>query len=411
MDALSPAQQRLPGQLGLALLVGMVNGVHRVAMPLYASALGAAAWQVGLVGGFGYSGLLLLAMPMGAWIDRHGGRPLFTVGAAVAAVLFVLLPVWPSAWAALAGALLLGLALPFRVVPIHTEFLALLPRLSPAMAGWNRAAQTLGMFLLGPALAAALIAAQGFGLVFRLAAAGMLVALWLGRRVLGADGHTPGPLAHAPLGERLRAQAALLRGHADLRHNLLVEFLTQLAVAYFVVFGLVLATRVHGMPVQAAAGLVTLQGAVFVAVSLAGGVLLARCGHEARYLLAFAMLLAHCLTYGLAWGPRGLWLGAVWMGLGAGVQALASVTRFAELMARHGRGRVGGLSSLGAPAGGLVGAVGGGLLSQRLGPAAGFQLLAAVYAVLCVWQGWRWRRARMAVPTPRGDPLGPAGGQ
>ena len=66
--------------------------------------------------------------------------------------------------------------LPLRTIPVHTEFLALLPRLSASRAGWNRAAHTLGMFFLGPAIAAAVMAALGFAPVFQLAACALLLA-------------------------------------------------------------------------------------------------------------------------------------------------------------------------------------------------------------------------------------------
>ena len=386
------AQQQLVGLLALGLLVGTINGLSRVALPLYVASLGAAAWQVGLVGGLGYGGLLLLSLPMGAWIDRHGSRTLFQLGVALAAALYLLLP-WAQAPAlAMACIAVLGLVLPFRTVPVYAEFLALLPRLNAAQAGWNRAAQTLGMFFLGPAISGALLAARGFGAVFGLAALGMLAAWWVGRRTLAGLPHTsalPGGPPPATLGQRVAAQWALVRSHAGLRRTMAVDGLTQMAVAYFVVFALVLAVRQFGMSIQAAAGLVTLQGACFVLTLFAGGGWLMRRSEGLRYQLAFALLLGQSLLFGLGTAAWALWLGAALMGVGAGIQSLASVTRFAALMARHGRGRIGGLTSLGGPAGGVLGAVGGGLVSQHLGTAAGFRLLALAFALLALWQGWQ----------------------
>src|SRR5258706_15612071 len=54
----------LPALLSLGLMVGTINGLSRVAMPLFAVARGAQAWQVGVVGGLGYLGVLLMALPM-----------------------------------------------------------------------------------------------------------------------------------------------------------------------------------------------------------------------------------------------------------------------------------------------------------------------------------------------------------
>lgn len=108
-----PAARQLAGLLLLSALVGTVNGLSRVALPLFAASLGAPAWQVGLVGGLGYAGMLTLALPMGAWIDRHGTRAPFVRGVLVAAVFYALLSQATRPWQAVAGAAVLGLVLPF----------------------------------------------------------------------------------------------------------------------------------------------------------------------------------------------------------------------------------------------------------------------------------------------------------
>ncbi|WP_186511107.1 MFS transporter [Caenimonas sedimenti] len=370
----------MAGLLSLTLLTGTVNGVSRVALPLYAASLGAEAWQVGLTGGMGYTGMLLLALPMGAWIDRHGSRPLFLRGIALAATLYLLLAGSHAVWQAVLLTALLGLVVPLRAIPIHTEFLAILPSLSPSRAGWNRAANMTGMFFLGPAISAAAIAAVGFSRVFAGVACGLLVAGLVGRRVLGSV--TAGPAGvDAPLAERVRLQFELLRGHADLRRTMAIDFLTQMAVAYFVVFGIVLAVRVAGMPLQLAAGLVTFQGAVYVVTLLAAGKLVARLPAGRCYRVALALLAAECLLYGLAPQPMMLWIGAGLMGVGVGVQGLLSTARFADMMRQYGRGRIGGLTAVAPPAGGVLGAIGGGVLSQHLGIAAGFLALGVAFTL------------------------------
>lgn len=383
---------RVLGLLLVAALVGTVNGLSRVAMPLFAASLGAPAWQVGMVGGLGYAGMLLLSLPLGAWIDRHGSRPVFTRGVLVSALLYGGMMAVASPWQAVLGAAVLGLVLPLRVVPAHTEFLALLPRLSPAKAGWNRAANTVGMFFVGPAVSAAVIAALGFPPVFALASAGLLTAFLLGRRVFG-----DAPPAHAaaalPLLQRVRSQWTIVRTDEALRRTMVIDFVAQLSVAYFVVFVIVLATRSYQLPLQAAAGLVTVQGASYVAVLFAGGAWVMRWHEDLRYAVAFALLGAQGLLCGLGGTPTALWLGATLMGLGMGLQGLASTARFAALMQRHGRGRIGGLGSIGPPAGGVLGAMLGGLVSQSLGTEAGFVLLGLGCSGMALVQWRQWRHA------------------
>jgi MFS family permease len=381
-----PCPVRLAGLLALGLLIGSVNGLSRVTLPLYAAAIGAQAWQVGIVGGLGYAGLLLLALPTGAWIDRHGSRHLLLRGVVVAALLYLLMPLLHQPWQLIAGAWLLGLLLPFRTIPVHTEFLALVPRLKPTQAGWNRALNMVGMFFIGPALSAAIVAALGFAAVFQVAAAGLLGAALVGRRVLGAHSGVGQLREDHSLRSRIAAQLTLLRDQPTVRRTMAIDFMTQMTVAYFVVFALILAVRQFGFSLQAAAALVTVQGAFYVVTLFAGGALLARWSDERRYLLAFALMTAQALLFGFGRHGGALWLGAALMGLGVGVQGLTSVTRFAELMQTYGRGRVGGLTSLGPPAGGVLGAMLGGLVSQRLGTEAGFQMLALAYGLLALLQ-------------------------
>jgi uncharacterized membrane protein YfcA len=63
-------------------------------------------------------------------------------------------------------------------------------------------------------------------------------------------------------------------------------------------------------------------------------------------------------------------------------------------MQRHGRGRIGGLSSLAPTAGGITGAVAGGVVSQHLGTEAGFLLLGVGHAAMCVKQALQLRALR-----------------
>ena len=392
-DAADSSTPHLPALLSLGLMVGTINGLSRVALPLYAVAAHAQPWQVGIVGGLGYLGVLLMALPMGAWIDRHGTRPMFLRGALVAALLYLLLPLLHTPWRVIGAATLLGLALPFRTVPIQTEFLAMLPRLGPAKAGWNRGAFMLGMAFIGPAVSAAVVSSLGFTALFLLVSATLLLAFIVGRRVLKRQTGVAGQAGDAPLHVRIRGQLRLLRDDTDFRRTMVIDALAQMSVAYFVVFAIPLAMRQHGLSLQAAAGLITLQGALYVTTLFAGGTLVARWRFEQRYLLAFAMLLAQSLLFGLGHAAMALWIGAALMGVGVGLQGVTSTTRFGELMQRHGRGRIGGLSSLAPTAGGITGAVAGGVVSQHLGTEAGFLLLGVAQATVCVLQAMRWRAA------------------
>ena len=177
MSDTAPPPPPLFRLLLLVLGVGTVNGLSRVTLPLLAASSGAQPWQIGLVGALGYAGMLTLSLPMGPLIERHGARRLFVFGACAAACLFTLMASLHTPWAIIAVAALMGLALPFRNVPVQTEFLAMLPRLGPAKAGWQRATSMSGMYLVGPTIAGAGIAAAGFAPVLYTAAGVLLLGI------------------------------------------------------------------------------------------------------------------------------------------------------------------------------------------------------------------------------------------
>jgi MFS family permease len=397
-DDAAPAPSRtfLGGFMLLGVLAGTSNGVAKVVLPLYAVTLHASAWQIGLVGGLQFAGMLLLSLPLGALIDRYGSRPLFRLGCAGGVLVFLAgFSLASTAWQLIACVAAFGMINPFRMVTTQTEFLHLLPRIGPAKAGWQRASQSCGMFFVGPMLGAWLVGMLGYAHTFRVVAAGLFVTLVIGERVLSAAPPGRGKDA-APFVKRMRDQFRVIASHAALRRTMLIEFFGQVAMSYFTLFVILVAIRRFGMTTQQAAGLVTLEGAAFVLTLLAAGKLIMAWREATRYCTAFALLSCAQLLLAYPPGPAALRAGALLLGLGLGVQHLTSVARFAQLAQELGRGRTGGMFSLAGPSGGLAGAVLGGLLSQHFGMLAGFQVLVAVFVLqLCLeWPRRRGRRRK-----------------
>lgn len=374
-----PASGVLGSVLSLTLLVGTTNGMSRVALPMFGVALGSAPWQLGIVSGVGYAGFLILALPIGAWIERQGTRRPFLWGTVPASVLFLGLSAASLPWHLVAFGTVLGLAAPLRTMPANAEFLAILPTLSPARAGWNRAAHMSGLFLLGPAAAAAVISTAGYAPAFVLMTLAMLSSAAVANRVLTV--RAPSAQSNTGMIARIRLQLALFRESSRLRQTMLVDLLTQGAVAYFTVFGLAMGMQQLRMPAQAAAGLITLQGMLYVlTVTVAGGPL-ARLAPWHGYRGVFVLLALQCGLFAWAPGQGALWLGAALLGVAGGIQGLLNVTSYAELAARHGRGRITGITALAPTAGGVIGAIGGGFVTQSFGTTVGFVALSALFVV------------------------------
>jgi MFS family permease len=376
----------LLGFMLLGVLAGTSNGVAKVVLPLYAASLHAPPWQIGLVGGLQFSGMLLLSMPVGGLIDRHGSRPLFRFGGLAGAALFLLgFTHMERPEQLIVGVIGFGLLNPFRMVVTQTEFLHLLPRIGPRKAGWQRASHSLGLFFVGPMLGAQLLALLGYRGVFVAIGVGLLVTVLVGDQVLSSAPPGRGSAA-TPLMQRVRAQLGIIVSRRELRQSMLIELCGQVAMSYFAVFVVLIGIRQFQLSVPEAAGLVSLQGAVFVLTLFLAGGPLAPLRDAPRYTLAFALLLATELLLAFPLGVGSLYAASALLGLGLGVQHLTSVNRFAALTAELGRGRVGGLFSLSGPAGGLIGAVAGGFLGQRYGLLSGFRVLAVLYTVLTLWQ-------------------------
>lgn len=372
----------------LGILAGIANGVAKVALPLYAASLHASSLEIGLVGGLQLIGVLLLSIPIGALIDPVGSRRLFFLGGIGGALVYGTIFPWAeSPHHLILGVLLFGLLNPFRWVPTQAEFLHLLPQLGPRKAGWQRGAHTMGMFFLGPSAGALLLSSLGFAATFLLSAAVLLLAVLMGNRVMSGPS-IPAPPVHPrvhPL-ERLRALLVLVIDRPALRQGMAAEFFGQIAMSYFTVFVVLMGIRRFGMEIGAAAGLVTVQGACFILALFLLGDRIAPLRESVRYLFASLFLLAAEISMAWAPSPTFLWIAAVLLGVGLGIQHLTSVARFAALTRELGRGRIGGLFSVAGPAGGLLGSVGGGLLAQHFGSASGFQAMAALYVLLLARQ-------------------------
>ena len=378
----------------VGVLTGLANGIAKVAIPLLAVQLNASAWQIGLVGSVQFAGTLLLSLPIGALIDRHGSLPLFRFGGIAGALLYLLFYTQMSTPLELViGVALFGLVNPFRMVATQAEFLHLLPRMGFARAGWQRASHSVGMFFLGPLIGALLVQQFGFVTTFCLVSASMLVAVAIGNQALS---FSPAPVARQAqsLRARLRDQWSIVAGNATLRASLFNELASQMASSYFSAFAVLIGLSLFGFSVAAAAGLVTVQGASFVLTLLLAGTLGKSWTRAARTGLGYSLILGALLLLGFAAQPWCLWAGSILLGVGVAWQHLSNVECFAAVTADIGRGRAGGLFNLAGPCGGVVGAFAGGLVAQRMGYLAGFQFLALGFAALLAGHCSRFLRHR-----------------
>lgn len=401
MDAATGAapsgNRYLAGFMTLGLLAGIANGTAKILLPLYAASLHASRAQIGFVGGLQFLGLLLLSLPIGSMLGRVGSRRMFRIGAVGGAIVYaVLFPLAESPWQLIACVALFGMFNPMRMVTTQTEFLRLVHTVDPRRAGWNRAAHSAGMFFLGPMLGAAVLTWLGFVAAFQLSAVALLVCVLIGDRILAslpAQPFTPSRTFR----EHVRGFVRMLSEERELRKNLAIELAGQMAMTYFSVFVVLIATQKLNLGAQAAAGLVTLEGACFVLTLFSLGALVQRLAEQHRYRLSFATIALSQACFMSASAAWMLTAGAVLLGVGLGFLHLTLIGRFAALARDLGRGQVGGLFTMTGPLGGILGASAGGLAAQHFGLLAGFHVLFALFASLLLLACLRpWRRAGTA---------------
>jgi predicted MFS family arabinose efflux permease len=364
----------------LSSLMGTTVGMAQVSASLYAVQLGSSKTMLGLIAGSQSVGVLAMSLPIGVMVDRFGPARPFVLGTLLAGATYALLPIWATPSWLLACTAAISFFMPFRFVALNTVFLQQLASLGEAKAGWYRGTHMLGMFLLGPALGARAISSLGFAWTYRLISLSFLVTILVCPIVFARYSLPPEPKRSSSW-QALRSQLTWLAHDRELRTVSVIEATTQAIGAFFTFFIVVLAvSAVHLSPAQASS-LVGAKGSTFVLALFVLGGLIKRLGQHRAYLLGFAAITSALLVLGFANGGALLWLGSLTLGLGLGAVQIATLTRYAQVGARTGYGKVSGLSALVGPSGGVLGSLFGGLLSTWVGLPNTFTIAAACFGL------------------------------
>lgn len=363
----------------LTMFMGVSMGLAKVTTSLYALHLGAQGWWLGAIAAAPFIGILLMALPIGYWVERFGPRRLFMGGSLAGGALYAVLPLVPHNAFLLAMSTLLGFVLPARFVAVQMVFMSMLARMGERAAGCQRAAHMSGGFLLGPALTAAMVGYFGYAGTFWCVALLFILSIALSHKVLHHHAPLAQPAAPPPLGMR-RALAELLR-HPGARRLVLQEAAIQSLNMYYAFFIVVIAVQQLHIAAAAAGSLVAVQGTAFIGALLFMGPWVRRLGPRAMAAGVVMVLLA---TAVLSLGTElvGLWLGGALLGLGLGFLQILSLTQFSQLGSRIGSAKAAGLISMAGPSGALLGSLLGGALGSWWGLQTTFFLFVPVFLLL-----------------------------
>lgn len=369
----------------ISLVLGLAVGLGKVTTTLYALHLGAQGWTLGAIAAAQSIGVLAMSLPLGIWVERHGPLKLFIAGSSALVGIYLLLPAWPVVGFLLAMTALTSFFMPFRFITLNTVFIAQLAEIGEARAGWFRGSHMMGMFLIGPVLAAGVVQALGHAGSYRVIAALVLLTIVMAPWVFGPQGgQAAGVDGAAPRGRVIDELRLLLRDPRA-RRLALAESCVQALNMYYAFYIVVIAVQQLGLAPGPAGSLVAVQGAAFVSALFLLGPMVERLGSRALG-VGVGTVVTATLLLGLSPHPAGLWLGGGLLGLGLGLLQVHTLTQLARLGQRIGRGRISGLSGLAGPSGGLL----GGLMGGLLGPAVGLQLLFLAFVpafALLAWKG------------------------
>lgn len=249
--------------------------VGGLAVPLVAiETLHASPFAIGALTAVQYVGLLLIGLPVGAWVDRMRRRPIMFVADAVRAVLFGSVAAmgvlgWLSYPQLLAVVLLGG----FATVFFDVAQLSLLPGLvAPAelLEGNARlqSAQSVAL-IAGPAIGGVLVSAVGTSGAVWVTAAGFALSGLQIVRIRTAE-TLPGRAATTSLLRQIAEGLRLVFGQPVLRGIAMCTAWSNLFQSMFISLNLLLLTRVVGLSGTVVGLLIACSGIGAVLGALAG---------------------------------------------------------------------------------------------------------------------------------------------
>jgi len=383
----------LVGFVGLTLLSGLTIGMNKVLATLLGIHLQVSNLQLATISSAETFAMALGTIPAGFILSRGNPKILYAAVSLTLAAFFCVLPWLPQwEWVALVM-FLVGLCISLRVVAMSTVFLVRLPEIGQGKAGWYKGTLTLGIQFLGPLTGNYAIAQLGLHAGFFVSAGMFALLAVVGWNVLpSTTGHQKNAATEASRWRELLRLPAV-------RVTYLFEVLACFTASSVGVFSILLALRVLHWSKEHAVWLMAVQGLSFVLVLFGLGNVVVKSPQRKRlYGAAHLAVIVALLTLGLL--PFGVtYLAAsVLLGMGLGVNNLVNMDRISR--APVDKAKVSSHLTLLGMAGGTLGALTVGQLSDRLGLQPVFLLLTLPWLAAWVLYHGRALLAVRSVASP-----------
>ncbi|GGZ28466.1 MFS transporter [Asticcacaulis endophyticus] len=368
LAAASPAVF-LAGFSTLALISGISIGLAKVVTQFFALAIGADAFQIGLIMAMESIGMVLVTVPAGFIIARFGARRVYAIASLGPLIVNLLLPFASGIIGLAVGRLVIGLCIPFRIVSMNSTFLAQLNRIGVGKAGWYRGALTAGLALIGPALATVLTQHVDYVWSFAIIAA-LFGIMAVGSLYFFTDeapqrssSSTPAPKGLSANG--IVSEARGLLRNKDVSESCVIEFISSATGSLFAAFIIVVAAHLNGLTKEDGVHIMLFHGAMTVLALFGAGRLTRTLNKWIAYGAGLVLGTLALIILGTASGFAALAIGAVLLSAGQSIVHLVNM----RLLSTHPgeKSKVSGLFNLSSMTGSSVGALAGGIVSKFAG--------------------------------------------
>jgi predicted MFS family arabinose efflux permease len=348
----------------LALISGISIGLAKVVTQFFALAIGADAFQIGLIMAMESIGMVLVTVPAGFIIARFGARRVYAIASLGPLIVNLLLPFASGVIGLAVGRLVIGLCIPFRIVSMNSTFLAQLNRIGVGKAGWYRGALTAGLALIGPALATVLTQHVDYIWSFAIIAA-LFGIMAVGSLYFFTD---EAPLATVPKGlsaNGIVSEARTLLRNKDVSESCVIEFISSATGSLFAAFIIVVAAHLNGLTKEDGVHIMLFHGAMTVLALFGAGRLTRTLNKWIAYGIGLVLGTLALIILGTASGFAALAIGAVLLSAGQSIVHLVNM----RLLSTHPgeKSKVSGLFNLSSMTGSSVGALAGGIVSKFAG--------------------------------------------
>ncbi|MBV6826521.1 MFS transporter [Pseudomonas sp. PD9R] len=375
------ANDALPFFVGMNLLSGLSMGLANITLPLFAMSLGSTPATIGLLAICQSVGVLLMGLPAGLMVDRFGPKRLLIIGSITVGGLYLLLSQASNVATLAVVVSLVSCLMPLRSVALSALFMQKISQVGVTKAGWFRGCYMGGQVLLAPLAAAAMIGHFGYPYSYLLIG-GCFTLLLVFLSPVTRTYRKPSSEAPPLSLQALKQQLSVLRSDPQLRRNCTWELALQATNQFFTFFIAIIAIKRFHVELAAATSLITLNGVCYVAALLFAGRLAQRFGESVLRRLGCVLSASALLALGLADSIQIMRLAAPLLGAGMGMIQVISLSGLARCGARHGPGRVSGVTIFLFPLGGLLGSALGGIVGDYLDLQTVFFLLAPVFVII-----------------------------